>query len=580
MSRFIVLFLSALLLLPSFTFAAAAPTMEELQAQIADIMDELDDLSDRLEGPERHSAMDRISFSGDFRNTVDSLHYKDITFNPGIQVDYGDFGEKMFAGEFGGFDPDTGQPLPGTPLANMMGQMTPEQIQGLMAQVMAGGVGDFAMAAKPHTSNLNNDMMYTTRLRLGMKADVASNMNFAGRLSMYKNWGDSTNTKVFDSWDAFSMDGTSSGHTSGDYLRVERAFFNWKDIGGSDFYLSIGRRPSTYGPPSNYRVNELRGGTPSGHLVDFNFDGFTLGYHLSSITGIEGQSVRFCFGQGFESEWGNGEKFNDDITKNLDDTLLGGFNIDAYNDGKTLVQFTLFRAQDVVDGFKGEFAFPAQYAPLFAPTMNADMQKFPNMNFEVRYTPTTVIGDINLFAAGFTREEDNGFVWFGSVAMTQLRSNGDAGMFGGMGNDAVFEAQLNDTGTEIIMMPARAENDDNNEGYGVYVGIRIPAPMGKFGLEYNYGSKYWTPFTQNQDDLLGSKLQTRGQVGEAYYIFDINPHCFIKVGGLYYDYEYSGSGSPVGKPVKVDDVKDGDAYSLMPVISSAWDAYAKITMQF
>ena len=149
-----------------------------------------------------------------------------------------------------------------------------------------------------------------------------------------------------------------------------------------------------------------------------------------------------------------------------------------------------------------------------------------------------------------------------------------------MGNDAVYEAELSDNGTEIIMMPDRAEDDDNNEGYGVYVGLRVPAPMGKFGLEYNYGSKYWTPFTQNQDDLLGSKLSTRGQVGEAYYIFDINPNCFIKVGGLYYDFEYSGSGSPVGRPVKIDDVEDGDKYSLLPVIDSAWDAYAKITMQF
>ena len=573
MSRFLVLFLSALLLLPNFVFAAAAPSMEELQSQIAEIMEELDDLSDRLDVPERHAAMDRISFTGDFRNTVDSLHYKNVTFNPGIKVDYGDFGEKLNSGEFG-------SGAPGTPLGDMMASMTPEQINALMTKVMAGGVGDFAMAAKPHTTDINNDLMFTTRLRLGMKADVSSNMNFDGRLVMYKNWGDSASTKVFDSWDAFSMDGTSSGKTSGDYLRVDRAFFNWKDIGGSDFYLSIGRRPSTYGPPSNYRVNELRGGTPSGHLVDFNFDGFTLGYHLSSITGIEGQSLRFCFGQGFESEWGNGEKFNDDINRNLDDTYLGGFNFDAYNDGKTLVQFTAFRAQDVVDGFKGEFAFPAQYAALFAPTMNADMQKFPNMNFVVRYTPTTVIGDINLAGAGFSREEDNGFVWFGSLAMTQLRSNGKAGMFGGMGNDAVYEAQLNDDGTEIIMMPARAENDDNQEGYGVYVGLRVPAPMGKFGLEYNYGSKYWTPFTQNQDDLLGSKLSTRGQVGEAYYIFDINPNCFIKVGGLYYDFEYSGSGSPVGRPVKIDDVEDGDKYSLLPVIDSAWDAYAKITMQF
>jgi glycerol-3-phosphate acyltransferase PlsX len=60
--------------------------------------------------------------------------------------------------------------------------------------------------------------------------------------------------------------------------------------------------------------------------------------------------------------------------------------------------------------------------------------------------------------------------------------------------------------------------------------------MGKIGLEYNYGSEYWTPFTQAQDDMLGSKLATRGHVGEAYYIVDVNPNMFLKFGGLYYDY--------------------------------------------
>ena len=80
--------------------------------------------------------------------------------------------------------------------------------------------------------------------------------------------------------------------------------------------------------------------------------------------------------------------------------------------------------------------------------------------------------------------------------------------------------------------------------------------------------------------MLGSKLSTRGHVGEIYYIFDINPNAFIKIGGLYYDYEYTGSGSPVGKPIEIDDIKDGNAYSLMPVVDTAWDAYAKVTMKF
>nr|WP_321394682.1 DUF3373 family protein [uncultured Desulfuromusa sp.] len=416
MNRFIVLLLAILLTLPAVSFAA--PTIEELQKQIADIVEELDDLNDRLDKPERHSALDRISFSGDLRTTADSIHYQDVTFNPGIKVDYSDFFGQLYAQNFGTIDmgvgadgipmtaDDTGGlpqlmgeyfgflnggPAPTTDPATIFGadsgafqtffsqlQSLPQEQQlKILGAMFAGGVGTYPMAAAAQKSNINNDIMYTTRLRLNMKADIARNMNFAGRLNMYKAWGDSSGSRVFDSWDAFAMDGTSSGKPSGDTLHVERAFFNWKDIAGSDFYFSVGRRPSTYGPPSNYRENELRGGTPSGHLVNFNFDGFTLGYHLSEITGIEGQSVRFCYGQGFESEYGNGSLFNGDITANLEDTHLGGFNIDVFNDGKTLVQATLFRAQDVVDGFTGVFAFPTQFAELFAGTLYTDMQKFP-----------------------------------------------------------------------------------------------------------------------------------------------------------------------------------------------------------
>ena len=79
---------------------------------------------------------------------------------------------------------------------------------------------------------------------------------------------------------------------------------------------------------------------------------------------------------------------------------------------------------------------------------------------------------------------------------------------------------------------------------------------------------------------MGSKLATRGHVGEAYYIFEINPRAFIKVGALYYDYEYTGSGSPVGRPKKVEDVQDGKEFSLLPVLDKVWDLNASVTMKF
>ncbi|WP_299574668.1 DUF3373 domain-containing protein [uncultured Shewanella sp.] len=545
-----------------------AQKIAELKQQLVDINDELDDINNRVDKNERHTALDRIEITGDFRTKVHSLHYQDVTWNPAINVDFNDFGAKAMAGEFGMPD-DANSPLAKMMAANpnLATAFQNGQLQGNMPYVLS----------PKSVQDIDNDLYYTTRLRLNLKAKVWDNVSFAGRLSMFKNWGDSTGVQVFDSWRSFTMDGTNSGNPSGDWLRVERAYFDWKNINGSPLYLSIGRRPSTYGPPTQYRENEKRGGTPSGHLVNFNFDGATMGYHLSDITGVEGQVVRFCYGQGFESQWGNGEMFGDIVTK---DTHLGGFNIDVVNDGKNFLQLTLFGAKDVNDGFKGTMAFPTQLAEIFAPTMYQDMQKFEDFNFVTRVQPSDVIGDMFLGGIGFAREEDNDVKWFVSGGWTRADGNGNAGMFGGMLTDAVFEAQLNADSSEIIMMPSAAEENDAKDGYGIYVGVQIPAPYGKVGLEYNYGSEYWTPFTQAQDDPIGSKLATRGHVAEAYYMFDINPRMFIKLAGLYYDFEYTGSGTPVGKPQKVDDVVAGTAYSMLPVVDTAYDVNASLTINF
>lgn len=540
----------------------------ELKQKLADMTEQLDDLNNRVDKTERHTSLDRLEITGDFRTKAHSLHYRDVVWNPAIKVNFNDFGAKAMSGAFG---------MPNdlnSPLGKMM-QANPD-LAAAFQNGMLQGVMPYVLAPKS-VQDIDNDIFYTTRLRLNLKAKVWDNVSFAGRLSMYKNWGDSTGVQVFDSWRSFTMDGTSSGNTSGDWLRVERAYFDWKNINGSEFYLSIGRRPSTYGPPSHYRENEMRGGTPSGHLVNFNFDGATLGYNLGEITGIEGQVVRFCYGQGFESQWGNGEMFGDIVTK---DTHLGGFNIDAINDGTNFLQFTLFGAKDVNDGFKGTMAFPTQLAGIFAPTMYQDMQKFDNFNFVTRVQPSGVIGDMYLGGIGFAREEANDIKWFASFGWTRAEPNGNAGMFGGMLSDAIFEAELNSTGTEIIMVPKTSDDTEAKDGYGIYVGVQIPAPYGKLGLEYNYGSEYWTPFTQAQDDPIGSKLATRGHVAEAYYIFDINPKMFIKLAGLYYDYEYTGSGTPVGAPQKIDDVLAGSAYSMLPVVDTAFDVNASLTINF
>jgi hypothetical protein len=38
---------------------------------------------------------------------------------------------------------------------------------------------------------------------------------------------------------------------------------------------------------------------------------------------------------------------------------------------------------------------------------------------------------------------------------------------------------------------------------------------GKFGLEFNHGSKYWTPMTWAEDTAVGSKVAVRGDAYEG-----------------------------------------------------------------
>jgi len=97
----------------------------------------------------------------------------------------------------------------------------------------------------------------------------------------------------------------------------------------------------------------------------------------------------------------------------------------------------------------------------------------------------------------------------------------------------------------------------------------------KLGFEYNWGSEYWFNFTGAEDAIAGSKLAARGSVYETYYIQPIiSNNFFLKLGMKYYDYEYTGSGNPLGAPVKISDknvykacAERGEVQSKTPIVS-------------
>lgn len=135
---------------------------------------------------------------------------------------------------------------------------------------------------------------------------------------------------------------------------------------------------------------------------------------------------------------------------------------------------------------------------------------------------------------------------------------------------------------EILGQGLLNSNGDMEErdGFSIYAGAIFPMPFdARFGLEYNWGSKYWFNFTGAEDSLVASKLAARGHVVEGYYHQPIiGQTFFITLGGQYYDYEYTGSGNPLGEPVKISEATSFD--TLNAVIDKVWLAYISATLRF
>ena len=79
-----------------------------------------------------------------------------------------------------------------------------------------------------------------------MHAKVSDDVTFDGRLAMYKPWGASTQVPIFNGQpNTIAFDVNSPGVPSSEQVRVERAYFSWRNMFGTEAYLSLGRRPST-----------------------------------------------------------------------------------------------------------------------------------------------------------------------------------------------------------------------------------------------------------------------------------------------------------------------------------------------
>jgi hypothetical protein len=422
-----------------------------------------------------------------------------------------------------------------------------QQLQGMATS----GVG-FVDAYKP-----KNTSLYSNRFGLDLSAKALQDVSVNAHLAMYKVFGSQSEGAVTNAGSApffadrvGAFDGTLSHVPSNSYLNVDRVYATWSNIGDEPVWLSVGRRPSTGGAPSNLRENRPspgNGGTPA-LLVDYAFDGMTLGY-APDIDGWPGAYAKICYGRGFE----NG--FTDSKGNSLKDTDMLGVAIIPIDTDPLRVWLQWNRGMNIFD------------APAMSNTYFGDTAAKTNL------------GDIDWLGIGFMST-------FKNIGPGKLNVFGDLGVSVTHPNQNVsaqfgFQGLL--TGGFFDPKPAESKT-----GTAIALGVRYDLPSNsKFGFEYNHGSKNWITFAPAADDMWTAKAGTRGNVYEAYFIQELDnkpissyfSKAFFRLGVQYYKFDYTGTNNWVGAPVAIGDVKGQDMMTTTP-LENATNLYATFEVKF
>ena len=364
-------------------------------------------------------------------------------------------------------------------------------------------------------STANNDAFMTNRLWLNMNWAATKNISFTGQLAYNKAFGarSGAETTPYETFDWLANENAYD-----DTLRLRSAYFFYRNntffTAHVPWTFSIGRRPSTNGHLVNLRDDD-KPSSPMGHSINVEFDGLSSKFDLAYLTGVDGMYIKFCAGRGMSNAQprmtSTPYATNNNATPNID---LAGFIFAPYSDGQYSINTQYYYANNLIDmvnpmdpskGFKTVGGLHSVTANFIA----------------------NGIGDIiNDFL------DDTQFFVSGAVSITDPNSNG-GGMLG---------------------------RTDSRTGYSAWVGTQFPSLIsedGRWGLEYNWGSKFWRSMTYGEDTNIGSKLATRGSAYEAYFTeYFIENVLSMQVRYTYIDYKFSGSdgffGNTTGTPLSME----------------------------
>lgn len=436
---------------------AMMPTTEVSRKDYDKLSNDIDNIYDTLDQVETKTLQDRISLGAELRTRVDNYKVK----NPSV------------------FDTTT-------------------------------------FAGIPMSSEDYDDNNWTNRFRLNMDAKINPTLSFHGRMSVYKNWGDSDTTDgaLYNDINRVHRPGTST-------IKLDRAYIDWVPDFVVPIAVTIGRHPSTEGPPVEVKEYRKRQSTYPAMLFDAENDGIVLTLGLDRYTGLTNAGWRFAYGKGYHSDQDNASELSFFDDSSAGDTNMYATFLESQIPGvkDSLVVLSYAHISNLVTSFLGDD------------------------------NPVNV-GDMDLYGVHLQANEvlDSPFDVFVSWAGNETKATA-AHPFG-------------------FSLLTNAPNLEDNNGYSIYAGLAYSVPCTflnnpKVGFEYNHGSKYWMSMTMASTEPF-NKLATRGDAYEVYYIQPVNRDLFFRAGYTFINYAYTGSGSHLGEPGPSDTELE-NIYLLMDV---------------
>ena len=361
------------------------------------------------------------------------------------------------------------------------------------------------------------DEIFSSRLRLNLKAKIAENIIFHGRLTYFKLWGDSDFATA-----ARDSSYPSVPNSEGD-LHVERAYIDWF-IPKTPVSITFGRVPTSEGPPNELRENTTRKGTWPKLVVDGEIDAIFVNTSLDKWTGLTNSMFRVAYVHLYQN--------------NARET---GLDLD---DGFSPV----FVFETEVPGIKDSLFWISYVKIENLPPLTQKLipASFP---FAVDSTPDDA-GYLDLFNLHlqFNNIKNSGLDLFLSGAYIEFSPRSEGTVFS------------TPAGFEVGIYGDNLSNNlgDDRDGHAVFAGLRYKLPVGgvyapKIGFEYNYGSKYWTGFLSDGCGDMVNKLGTNGDAYELYYIQPVDEkHLFFRAGAVYMDFDYNNPMAIYGSRQKSD----------------------------